>query len=294
MGSRQSGSYYILQAKNAQELLEKEEMLVTELQSRSLQSLAVSSFVPSLAKQQDSMSQYQKLKPVAQKFFKELKIENSKKLDDLFKPGTASFSVEDFFARSPQNPLRANWLGEIQGQYYSVVNVVGSPDYASLEALQNISVHLVSKAHDLSQILKNLRQNLMATFGWVIVILALFFIFLDGFKGAFWILFPPVISSLATMVISMFLFGYLNLFNVLAVILIFCLGLDYSVFFSQSKGATVATHIGIFISVLSTIGSFGILAFSKTHAVSSFGMSVFIGICLCYFLSPLATEGEHA
>jgi predicted exporter len=70
--------------------------------------------------------------------------------------------------------------------------------------------------------------------------------------------------------------------------------MDYSVFFSQSKNSTEATHVGILISFLSTVGSFGVLGLSSTYAVSSFGLSVFVGICLCYLLSPLAAGGDDA
>ncbi|MNL01857.1 hypothetical protein D3C87_1223420 [compost metagenome] len=293
LGIKKSASYFVIKGTSANEVLQQEEILADKMRAKSLKPLAISNFAPSVERQEKSIEDYQKLKPVVQEFFKTIHLKNSPKTSELFAQKPSVFTPEDLLAKSTDFPLAVNWLGPIDGEHYSVVNVGGDAKYEDLKSMETSSTHLVSKAIDLSHFLQLLRETIINQFSFVILARATLLFFSWGWKRAFYILYPPVISAATTLLLMRAFFGYLNLFNVLAVILIFCLGMDYSVFFSQSKESTKATHVGILISFISTIEAFGVLSLSSTYAVSSFGVSVFVGICLCYFLSPLAAGGEN-
>jgi predicted exporter len=294
IGAKNSSSYFLIKGSTPNEVLAQEEILTQKLQGKSFKSVAFSNFVPSIEKQQESLLLYKDLEGVVRDFYKQLKIQDTAKVKSLFQDQPTVFSVQDLLTTSSDFPAAMNWLGKVDDSYYSVVNVTGNADYQELKKMESDSAHLMSKAIDLSHVLQLLRETITGQFTFVLLSLAALLLIVWGPKRAFFILFPPVASAAATLIIVQAVAGYLNLFNVLAVILIFCLGMDYSVFFSQSKNSTEATHVGILISFLSTVGSFGVLGLSSTYAVSSFGLSVFVGICLCYLLSPLAAGGDDA
>jgi predicted exporter len=294
IGAKNSSSYFLVKGKTPDDVLVQEEKLTEQLHAKSFKSVAFSNYVPSLQKQQESLQLYAGLEAVVRDFYKTLKIQDPQKVKNLFQDQPPVFTAKDLLTTSSDFPVAMNWLGKVDDSYYSVVNVVGTADYQDLKQMENDSAQLMSKAIDLTHVLELLRKTITGQFSLVILSLSVLLVVVWGRKRAFFILFPPVISAAATLVAMQAYAGYLNLFNVLAVILIFCLGMDYSVFFSQSKNSTEATHVGILISFLSTIGSFGVLGMSSTYAVSSFGISVFIGITLCYLLAPLAAGGDDA
>jgi predicted exporter len=73
-----------------------------------------------------------------------------------------------------------------------------------------------------------------------------------------------------------------------AAILILALGLDYSVFYAEHglhKKVTLTTVTSAFSSVF----VFAILMFSSMSAISSFGLTVFIGVLITFVLAPIVT-----
>ncbi len=85
----------------------------------------------------------------------------------------------------------------------------------------------------------------------------------------------------------------LNLFNLLGLILILGIGIDYTLFFSEQK-KSLSTLLAITLSGLTTLLSFGLLSLSQTHAIHSFGITVLTGIFVAWLLSPLAINNEQA
>jgi predicted exporter len=82
-------------------------------------------------------------------------------------------------------------------------------------------------------------------------------------------------------------------FNAMALVLVLSIGVDYSVFCRETYGARKpVTMLAIVLAALSTILSFGMLAFSRVFAVHAFGMTMLIGIFMAFLFAPLAGDGE--
>ena len=96
----------------------------------------------------------------------------------------------------------------------------------------------------------------------------------------------PTVSAGLALVFSQLFQPSLNIFNVLACLLIITLAIDYVVFF-RSHGVTKIISHTISLSALSSALTFGVMSFSTTPAVSSFGLTLLIGICLAWLLSHL-------
>lgn len=85
----------------------------------------------------------------------------------------------------------------------------------------------------------------------------------------------------------------LTLFGVLAMSLIFGIGIDYSLFFAYCGGDPLrqhATMLAILLANLTTQLSFGLLALSHTPAIAGFGLVLSGGILTAFLLSPLVLD----
>jgi predicted exporter len=82
-------------------------------------------------------------------------------------------------------------------------------------------------------------------------------------------------------------------FNAMALVLVLSIGVDYSVFCAETSGARKpVTALAIALAALSSLLSFGMLAFSKVFAVHAFGMTMLIGICLAFLFAPAAGDAR--
>jgi predicted exporter len=145
----------------------------------------------------------------------------------------------------------------------------------------------MDKVNQINENLTRLSLTALALVGvaFVLVFAVLFFIY--GFSGAFSIMRIPVCASC----LAVALFGYLgvpfNFFATVGIILTLGIGIDYSLFFKEGRGSPL-TVLAIALSALTTILSFGSLSFSGFSPVSTFGLSVFLGILFNFILSPFA------
>lgn len=96
-----------------------------------------------------------------------------------------------------------------------------------------------------------------------------------------------ICSSLVALIASQLILGHLNIFNLLAMLLIIALAIDYIIFY-QEHGLKPETFLAISLSAISSTLVFGVLIFSKTPAVSSFGLTVMVGIVTIYILAPIS------
>ena len=87
----------------------------------------------------------------------------------------------------------------------------------------------------------------------------------------------------------------LTLFGVLALSLIFGIGIDYGLFFAHSGRELArqsATLLAILLANLTTQLAFGLLALSHTPAIAGFGLVLSGGIFTAFLLSPLVLDRE--
>jgi predicted exporter len=71
-------------------------------------------------------------------------------------------------------------------------------------------------------------------------------------------------------------------------ILVLCIGIDYALFLYWRKPEENGLLLlGNTLSAITTILSFGLLILSSTKAVYSFGLVVFLGIVLNFFITTL-------
>jgi len=99
----------------------------------------------------------------------------------------------------------------------------------------------------------------------------------------------PTLISLACGLAALDFTGQpVNLFSLLALVLVLGIGINYTLFFSNPKGTPLTSLLAISLAMITTLLTLGMLVFSRTQAISSFGIVLCSGIFTAFLLSPLA------
>ncbi|MDC9605382.1 MMPL family transporter [Xenorhabdus griffiniae] len=80
----------------------------------------------------------------------------------------------------------------------------------------------------------------------------------------------------------------LNLFSILALVLVLGIGINYTLFFSNPRATPLTSLLAISVAMCTSLLTLGMLMFSSTQAISSFGIVLCSGILTAFLLSPLA------
>ena len=108
-----------------------------------------------------------------------------------------------------------------------------------------------------------------------------------------WRVFAPTLVAGALTLGLLGLFGQpLQLFNVLALMLLLGMGIDYGIFLIEHRGDASA-WLAVCVGAASTWLSFGLLGLSQTPALRAFGLTLLFGIGLVWLISPLFRPPPH-
>jgi len=102
---------------------------------------------------------------------------------------------------------------------------------------------------------------------------------------------PTVVATALTLALLGLLGQPLQLFNVLALMLLLGIGVDYGIFLIEHRGDGHA-WLAVVLGAASTLLSFGLLALSSTPALRAFGLTMLIGTALVWGLSPFFRPRE--
>ncbi len=247
-------SFLIIKGKNTDEILEKSEKFEN--------AFGLSSFVSSQKRQKENLKLVQELYNNDAKNFEQ-------KLGTKFNlQASKIYDVEKF-------PLNSEFMLDKNTSFLIVSD--------KCDGAINIS-------EEISNILKKLRIKCLKILPFMMLILFGVLSFIYGIKNAIRIIIPPACGILFTVSI-LSVFGInLNLFHILALFLIMGFSLDYSIF--RLNGCE-KSKTAVFISALSTIFSFGLLAFTSFKLISSLGTALAIGITVSYLLSLFMIKSSN-
>jgi predicted exporter len=203
---------------------------------------------------------------------------------------TAALTVTEWLASPVSEPYRQLWLGQDDGAWASIVSLRGI-DYGKLSSLQVAGtgiagVTFVDKIADISALLGRYRREM----GWVIACsyVAIFLLLLPRYGRRAWrVVAPSVLASLAALALFGLTGQPLQLFHVLALLIIFGSGVDYAIFLIERPAAREGSPwLGVALSAASTLLSFGLLSLSGTPVLRAFGLTMLVGITVSMLASP--------
>ncbi|MGS0728419.1 MMPL family transporter, partial [Shewanella sp. 0m-11] len=172
--------------------------------------------------------------------------------------------------------------------YGAIVLLGGIKQLDTFAALFNELHHvqLIDKVGDISTVMGHYRQLTLMLLLIALIAAGIIFTFRFGRKLAAVVVAVPALSALLTLACLGMLQNPLSLFHALALILVFGIGVDYSLFFAESKQQTRGVMMAVLMSAVSTLLAFGLLAFSQTPAINAFGLTLLLGISFTFLLSP--------
>ncbi|MBC8452172.1 MAG: hypothetical protein H8D70_03005, partial [Rhodospirillaceae bacterium] len=170
------------------------------------------------------------------------------------------------------------------------VGLRGVFDRAALRDLadSDTSLHFIDPAGDITTLFGQYREQAiwLTLISYVFVLLLLMVRY--GLKGGIQIMLTPVLAGVLSFATLTLIGESISLFNVMALLLVLGIGVDYAIFFRETGTDSPATYFAIALSSITTLSAFGLLAFSETAAIHAFGLTVLIGIFVAFLLSPSA------
>jgi predicted exporter len=291
----QPSQFAVIKAHSVEELLQKEELIIDFLLKAqenipSLKFKALSQLVPSQKRQNENKELIERnlyathWKPYAQAF----NINPSEPLDN-------------FGLVNPPLALNSEWIKALPEGWKELIDYKSSRDCIGLVSIINSTdldlntfnhplINPVSEYEKLFRFYRHIASALgIMVLTSIIVILSL----IKGFIPTIRIITPVILSILATIGCIGLLHIPFTLFHTVGTLLVLCIGIDYALFLYWRKAEDNSAKeldwviLGNMVCAITTILSFGCLAFTQTKATHDFGLYVSIGIALCFLNSTL-------
>ena len=309
LGQSPDRRFILVRGDTPQQVLEREEALRQKLapllaDGRLGNLLAVSAALPSLRAQQADHDLLARSVYAADgllpKFLRELGYGDEAVHTQLEAFAAARPLTPDaFFASAAAEPYRPLWLGAVGGGQASAVTLFDVRDAGALEqaAARLPGVRLVDKIDDISQILRHYRRIALLLTALVYAAIGLLLWRRYGWRGAGATLLPAVGGSLLALACLAWCGVPVNLFHVLALLLVLGMGSDYSIFLREARGPEGPALLAVVVAMLTAVLSFGLLAFSSTPFIRAIGQVQALGIvsavALALLLRPPATAAAR-
>jgi predicted exporter len=295
-----AGQFFLVRGASAEQVLQREEALVRSLEAeRAAGRLegwqAISDSLPSLERQRDNRELVRRVAydpgGLAERVFTVLEDHEALvRARAEFTAQERTLPLSDWLASPLSAPQRHLWLGTPQ-QPASVVLLRDSDAPLRLEALKHATaelpgVLLVDPLWGIAQVLGKFRRILswFLPFGYLGVAVCL-----SRFYGrqAWRVACPAAIASLWAVGLPALWGQAVTLFDLLALVLVLGIGIDYGIFMNERRGAGFSVaFLSVTLGAASTLLSFGLLATSGTPALADFGLTLLIGIGGSWCLTP--------
>ncbi|WP_273872235.1 MMPL family transporter [Serratia odorifera] len=184
---------------------------------------------------------------------------------------------------------RLLWLTLPDGRSAALVPVSGVTNSVAMQTLaqQVPGVGWIDRKTEFSQLFGQYRLYLSYLLLLSVAAITLIYLWRFGLRHGLRCMVPTILSlggGIAVLALS----GHsLNLFSLLALVLVLGIGINYTLFFTNPRGTPTTSMFAIFMAVFTTQLTFGMLVFSHTQAISSFGIVLSSGIALAFLLAPL-------
>lgn len=199
-------------------------------------------------------------------------------------------TLESWLASPASEGWRLMWLTLPDGTSGVLVPVDGVRESAALEQLATPQhgVAWVDRKAAFDSLFALYRTVLAGLLAIALGVIAAGAVLRLGWRQGLISLTPSVLSLACALSVLAYTGHALNLFSLLALVLVLGVGINYTLFFSNPRGTPLTSLLAIILAMLTTLLTLGMLLFSATQAISSFGIVLCSGIFIAFLLSPLA------
>ncbi|MEB5970867.1 MMPL family transporter [Pantoea dispersa] len=202
-------------------------------------------------------------------------------------------SVQAWLASPLSEGWRLLWLSLPDGRSSVLVPVSGVTNSAALQKLATpqAGVSWVDRKARYDELFGFWRTLLSGLLALALLLITVSYTLRLGLKAGLRSALPSWLSLAAALATLGWLGASLNLFALLALILVLGIGINYTLFFSNPRGTPLTSMLAVTLAMMTTLLTLGMLVFSSTSAISSFGTVLCSGIFCAFLLAPLALAG---
>lgn len=304
LGLSSSAQFFLINSDSLEQCLQIEAQLTSVLNTFKKEGqledyLALSMRLPSLKQQTQNVALVNQLyQHQLEPFFQKLKIADSKLVE-----AQLGFDQKKMHRLTPdvwlQQQSSENWRDLIvDNTEHSAATVIRLSGLLSDEVKQSFvslanatpGVYYIDQTKNISELLEKYRAEVINRV--LIAYLFVFCILLLRYKVQVWrIVLPPLLASLLTLAMLVQLEQGINLFHLMALILVLGIGLDMGIFLTETAEAS-HTWLAVSLSTYTSLLAFGLLALSKTPVLHHFGIAVLLGLCFVWLLVPVMRKNN--
>ncbi|NUF48706.1 MMPL family transporter [Gilliamella sp. ESL0250] len=248
--------------------------------------------LPSIEKQQHNIALINKYTPEILSSLKQIGI--NVKVPDT--EDSNSFITPEIWVKSEisqgQNLL---WLSLPNGKSATLIPIGNVKQLSEINALSQINngIYWLDRHTEFNNMFTNYRIHLSQLITGAVIVICICFIFYNRKYGLITALkstLPTLLSIGVALSVHGIIHQPLNLFSMLALILVIGIGIDYSLFLGNYKCQTKSALLAVTMAALTTLLSFGLLIISHTNAIMCFGIVLTSGIFAAFIFAPLAIK----
>lgn len=199
--------------------------------------------------------------------------------------------VDEWLASPASEGWRLLWLTLENGESGVLVPVEGVKSSALLQEIASYypcGIAWVDRKSSFDELFALYRYVLTGLLLVALAVIACGAVARLGWRKGLISLVPSVLSLGCGLAVLAMSGQAVNLFSLLALVLVLGIGINYTLFFSNPRGTPLTSLLAIALAMLTTLLTLGMLVFSATQAISSFGIVLVSGIFTAFLLSPLA------
>lgn len=155
------------------------------------------------------------------------------------------------------------------------------------------SVILIDRKASFDELFYSLRETILSMLSFALLAVLLLFMIKQGIKDGLRLALPCLLSEALALAIPCLLGFTLNFFNVLALIPVLGMGINYALFFKNQQSKVQTAAFSVTLAMLTTLLTLGILIFSNTQAIAAFGLSLSSGLATAFLLAPSVRTRAH-
>ena len=280
--------WFVVYGKTAQQTLERLEAFAPALEQAKAEGwLGGYRTLPlnSLARQQQDLSLLKNAAPAVSKALNNAGLTTVN--PDL---NAMPVTVDNWLASPASEGWRLLWLTLENGESGVLVPVEGVKNSAALKALstKHTGIAWVDRKSTFDELFAHYRHILTGLLCVALAVIACGAVARLSWRKGVISLVPSVVSLGCGLAVLSLNGHAVNLFSLLALVLVLGIGINYTLFFSNPRGTPLTSLLAITLAMLTTLLTLGMLVFSATQAISSFGIVLVSGIFTAFLLSPLA------
>ena len=268
-------SFAVIEGRDFQDMLHREEWVSRNLQDVNFQ--ALSKFIPSEKQQKRNFELRKDLyKNSLKSYAAFLPEEDIKKL-------LSEKAPSDYVKFDKNSPFKDFLIGEN-------TSVMILYDFDRPEIITQNGGKYVDVQRDITERIKECRTSCLTMLVPVFILLLFLLSFIYKPSTALKILTPSILAGAFSIGVLSLTAQPINLFHVLAIFLIIGFGLDYSVF---RAGGVKNSSDAVLLSCSTSVFSFLLLAFTSFKLISSLGFILSVGLSVSYLSSLLFNYPEQ-